>query len=81
LDLEQTNATVGGAALAIQHLAGHHAHLVVVVPGQLRAGADVRGREECHPGESQVMGVHKHVLHEEIRVARVLGEEERVTDS
>lgn len=40
--LKQTSTTCVGSALAEQHFTRNTAHVVVVVPGQLSAGANVR---------------------------------------
>ena len=43
-----------------------------VVPAQLLAGPHERGGKEGDPWESEVVGVHEDVLHEDIGIAAVV---------
>lgn len=70
--LKQPPPTVRGRTVAVQDLPGHGTHVVVIVPGELRAGPDVGQREERDPRETGVVGVHEHVLHEHVRSTGVL---------
>ena len=47
----------------------HVCYLVVVVPAELLTGPNELGGEEGHPGEAQVVRVHKYILHEHVRLA------------
>lgn len=73
MTLQYPTTTVLGSTLAHEDLALDTAHLVVVVPRELRARPDVVHGEEGDPREAQVVSVHKHVLHKEIGRTRVLG--------
>ena len=70
--LEESASTLACPTVAVFNLAVNTAHVVAVVPGELRAGLDVADGEEGNPREAQVMGVNKHVLHKHVGFTRVL---------
>ena len=70
--LQESAPAVIRPTVTVQHFSGNTAHIIVIIPGQLCSSTDVCQCKECHPGETQVMGVYKHILDKHIWTAWML---------
>jgi len=67
--LQQSAPAVIRPTVTVKHFARNTPHIIVIIPSQLCSSMDICQCKECHPWETQVMGVHKHILDKHIWTA------------
>jgi hypothetical protein len=72
MNLEESASAVIRPTVTVQHFSRNTAHIIVIIPGQLCSSTDICQCKECHPGETQVMGVYKYILDKHVWTAWML---------
>ena len=76
--LKQPSSALLGPAMAKLFFPRDTADFITVVPRKFSASTNVGTSKESNPRETQIVRIDEHVLHENVRIARVLNAERKM---